>query len=82
MLLLFFVSLRSPNRFKWTPYWLNEREMARRPWLYQEQYMRIDKLLAELAPDFFGCRKLDSEYATLLLNHDRGPGSSSDTSTG
>lgn len=53
--------------FKWSPYWLNEREMARRPWLYQEQYMRIDKLLAELLPDYYRFRKLDSEYATLLI---------------
>eukprot|EP00966_Prymnesium_polylepis_P080688 1869484-Prymnesium_polylepis.1 len=56
--------------FKWSPFWLNEREMARRPWLYQEQYMRIDKLLAELAPDYFRFRKLESEYATLLLDQE------------
>ena len=56
------------STFKWSPFWLNEREMARRPWLYQEQYMKIDKLLAELVPDYFRFRKLESEYATLLLN--------------
>lgn len=60
------------STFKWSPYWLNEREMARRPWLYQEQYMRIDKLLAELVPEYFKFRKLESEYATLLLNQPQG----------
>ena len=48
--------------------WLNERELARRPWLHQKQYMHIDRLLAELVPDFFAMRKLESEYATLLLD--------------
>lgn len=67
MLLLFFVSLRSPNRFKWTPYWLNERELARRPWVHQRQYVQIDRILAELVPRYFLHRKLESEYATLFL---------------
>jgi hypothetical protein len=52
--------------FKWSPYWLNERELARRPWLHQAQYMHIDALLGELVPEYFTLRRLESEYATLL----------------
>jgi len=62
--------------FKWSPHWLNERELARRPWLHQRNYVQIDRLLAELVPDYFGQRKLESEYATLFLpeNAEAGPG--------
>jgi len=52
--------------FLWAPWWLNERELARRPWLHQKDYVKIDRLLAELVPSFFARRKLESEYATLL----------------
>jgi len=51
--------------FKWAPHWLNERELARRPWLKQSQYVKIDRLLFELVPEYFALRKLESEYATL-----------------
>ena len=63
--------------FKWAPYWLNERELARRPWVKNQQYVQIDKLLAELVPKYFRCRKLESEYATLFLpgSGSEGPGS-------
>ena len=29
-------------------------------------YVKIDRLLAEAIPQFYECRKLESEYATLL----------------
>ena len=66
IVIVIFVSLRSPNRFKWTPYWLSERELAR-PWVHQRQYVQIDRILAEHVPRYFLHRKLESEYATLFL---------------
>ena len=52
--------------FLWSPYWLNERTLSRRPWLHQKQYVKIDSLLKEvLGEDYFACRKLQSEYAVL-----------------
>ena len=44
-----------------------ERELARRPWVHQRQYVQIDRILAELVPRYFLHRKLESEYATLFL---------------
>jgi len=35
--------------FKWSPYWLNERELARRPWLHQAQTWTTE-LLRPLRP--------------------------------
>ena len=52
--------------FLWSPFWLNERQMARRPWLFQKQYVQIDRLLADLLPIYFTHRKLASEYAFLF----------------
>ena len=51
--------------FLWSPYWLNERELARRPWLHQKQYNKIDTLLREGVGSVFAHRKLESEYAVL-----------------
>jgi hypothetical protein len=51
--------------FLWTPYWLNERELSRRPWLRQKQYVQVDALLQELVPQYYKHRKLNSEYAVL-----------------
>ena len=53
--------------FKWGPHWLNERELARRPWLHQANYVQIDRMLSELVPEYFRCRKLESEYATRFF---------------
>jgi len=48
--------------FLWSPYWLNERTLSRRPWLHQKQYVKIDKLLREeLGEELFLYRKLESE---------------------
>ena len=41
--------------------------LARRPWVHQKEYVRIDRLLAELVPRYFRHRKLESEFATLFL---------------
>jgi len=34
----------------WSPYWLNDRELPRRPWVYDKNYAAVDKLLEETAP--------------------------------
>ena len=52
--------------FLWAPFWLNERTLARRPWVHQKQYVKIDRLLAEHVPAYYARRRLESEYATLL----------------
>ena len=52
--------------FLWAPWWLNERTLARRPWLHQKQYVKIDALLGEEVPEYFRHRKLESEFAVLF----------------
>jgi hypothetical protein len=52
--------------FLWTKFWLNERELSRRPWLHQKRYVQIDNLLKEFLPEHFENRKLQSEYAILF----------------
>jgi hypothetical protein len=34
----------------WNRYWLNDRELPRRPWVYDKNYAAVDKLLEETAP--------------------------------
>ena len=53
--------------FQWSVYWLNERELSRRPWLHQKQYARIDALLRKAVPTHFAHRKLESEYAVFFM---------------
>lgn len=36
----------------WSRYWLNDRELARRPWVFDKQYAAVDRLLAAFAPHF------------------------------
>merc|ERR1712037_785718 len=57
--------------FLWAPFWLNERELARRPWLHQKQYVKIDALLRECVPEYFRLRKLESEFAVLFADLDQ-----------
>lgn len=52
--------------FLWSPFWLNERTLSRRPWVNQKQYIKIDRMLKEHVPAYFQRRRLESEYATLL----------------
>ena len=51
--------------FLWTPFWLNEREIARRPWLHQKSYVKIDQMLSDGLPTHFPHRKLESEFAVF-----------------
>ena len=49
-----------------TPFWCNEREVSRRPWLHTPNYVKMDQLLMEELPEYFPHRKLDSEYAVYM----------------
>jgi hypothetical protein len=34
----------------WSPYWLNDRELPRRPWVFDRNYAEEDQLLRETQP--------------------------------
>ena len=36
----------------WSPYWLNDRTLARRPWVFDKQFATVDALLETSAPCF------------------------------
>jgi hypothetical protein len=51
----------------WPPYWLNDRQLARRPWVHTPRYAFIDGLLAQHAHAPLTQRLLDVEYAALAV---------------
>ena len=57
----------------WDGPWLNDREIARRPWLRQKEYKRIDSLLREVIPVEFAGRMMPEEMgakmATMIEEH-------------
>jgi len=52
--------------FLWSPFWLNERELARRPWVHEKQYVTVDNLLRTAVDEYFQHRKLESDYAVFV----------------
>jgi cation transport regulator ChaC len=46
----------------WSPYWLNDRTLARRPWVFDKQFAKVDALLAASAP-CFAQRAFSEDYA-------------------
>jgi hypothetical protein len=50
----------------WSAYWLNDRRLARRPWVFDKKYNTIDKLLSERAPSF-SQRRFSEDYAATYL---------------
>lgn len=50
----------------WNEYWLNDREMPRRPWVFDKQAAATDKLLAAAVPHFTD-RLLPEEYAAKRI---------------
>jgi hypothetical protein len=46
----------------WSPYWLNDRTLARRPWVHDKQFAQVDARLAESAP-CFARRAFSEDYA-------------------
>ena len=52
----------------WSRYWLNDRDLARRPWVFDKQSGAVDRLLAAHAPQFAD-RMFPEEFtAKHLLN--------------
>lgn len=50
----------------WSRYWLNDRVLARRPWVFDKNSSAVDRLLAALAPHFTD-RLLPEQYAAKFL---------------
>lgn len=50
----------------WSPYWLNDRDLARRPWVFDKQYAVVDGLLRVWAPHFAD-RMFSEEYTAKYL---------------
>jgi hypothetical protein len=50
----------------WSRYWLNDRELARRPWVFDSRSATVDKMLAAYAPHFAD-RKFPEEYVAKYL---------------
>jgi hypothetical protein len=46
----------------WSAYWLNDRELPRRPWVFDKRSRAVDKILAATAPHFAD-RMFPEEYA-------------------
>jgi hypothetical protein len=46
----------------WSAFWLNDRPLARRPWVVDKQFAKVDALLASSAP-CFAQRTFSEDYA-------------------
>lgn len=59
--------------FAWSPYWLNDRVMARRPWVFEKSHYQIDQLLQKFPADstrnYYTARKLPVEYDPRQMEH-------------
>ena len=53
----------------WSRYWLNDRDLARRPWVFDKQSAAVDRLLAADAPRFVD-RLFAEDYAAKYLLDD------------
>jgi len=51
----------------WNAYWLNDRELARRPWVFDKNYAAVDALLKTYAPDYAD-RLFSEDYAAKNLS--------------
>eukprot|EP00927_Polykrikos_kofoidii_P078052 TRINITY_DN74932_c0_g1_i1.p1 TRINITY_DN74932_c0_g1~~TRINITY_DN74932_c0_g1_i1.p1 ORF type:complete len:803 (-),score=112.19 TRINITY_DN74932_c0_g1_i1:120-2528(-) len=45
------------------PFWLNDRPVARRPWLHQPSWEEVDAVLRSEIPESISCRLLPAEFA-------------------
>eukprot|EP00930_Biecheleria_cincta_P083088 TRINITY_DN72717_c0_g1_i1.p1 TRINITY_DN72717_c0_g1~~TRINITY_DN72717_c0_g1_i1.p1 ORF type:complete len:856 (+),score=102.69 TRINITY_DN72717_c0_g1_i1:367-2568(+) len=43
-------------------FWLNDRKVARRPWIEQPKFHDVDDIIRDVIPESFKCRKLPAEY--------------------
>jgi hypothetical protein len=51
----------------WSEYWLNDRRLARRPWVFDSLYQQVDELLAAQAPHFADRAFPEAYTARFLL---------------
>lgn len=53
----------------WSVFWLNDREIPRRPWVHSTDYQVIDSLLSKVAPasDHLADRLLSEEFTARFL---------------
>ena len=53
----------------WSKFWINDREVARRPWIYEGKYKVLDELLARhpSSGNTFHHRKLEVEYSRHFM---------------
>lgn len=57
--------------YMWNKYWINDRELARRPWIHEPNYKFIDNLLKKY-PSFnnqYKNRKLESEFSIYFIKN-------------
>ena len=56
--------------FLWNKFWLNDRELSRRPWIHEPNYKIIDNILKNHPRENnkYNYRKLESEYSIYYLN--------------
>lgn len=58
--------------FGWGPYWLNDRELPRRPWVHQKKYKIVDAMLGKWPMDprrnALHLRRLPTEYGLHFAN--------------
>ena len=52
----------------WDGPWLDDRKIARRPWVHQPRYKEVDSLLREVIPDYFHARMLPTDYGAHCLS--------------
>jgi hypothetical protein len=57
----------------WSVYWLNDRDLARRPWVFDKQAGAVDKLLAAFAPHFKDRMFAEDYTARYLLKPPEAP---------
>lgn len=50
----------------WSKYWLNDRQIPRRPWLFQENYRKIDKFL-EYIGKTYGYNGIDNKRKNYYM---------------
>jgi hypothetical protein len=58
----------------WSRFWLNDRRLARRPWVFDSHYRAVDRLLSSYAPHFAD-RLFSEDYVSkvLLMRNDQAP---------
>jgi hypothetical protein len=50
----------------WSKFWLNDRRLARRPWVFDADYAAVDELLSSNAPHFAD-RQFPEDYVAKIL---------------